>query len=258
MAGAHLLIVEDEPEIANLIRFNVEREQFTAEIVGSGTAALRSIESKFPDLVILDLMLPDLDGLEVCRRMRSKDASRDIPIVMVSAKGEEADIVTGIELGADDYVTKPFSPKVLIARIRNVLRRRTMDRAGTTGGGPGSEPGKATSASDPRSRMTLGGGAVVIDSDRHTVTAEGENIDLTVTEFGILRFLALRPGFVRTRDQIISAVHGGHTVLSRRTVDVHMTALRRKLGAWGQLIETVRGVGYRMADRLPADPVDSA
>ena len=236
--ATRVFIVEDEPEIADLVRYHVEREGFEARVITSGKEALAIIERDPPDVILLDLMLPDLDGLEICRRLRWDARTRDVPVLMVTAKGEEADIVTGIELGADDYVTKPFSPKVLMARLKNVLRRRggeaPADRA--------EEPG----------RLRLAGGLVVIDTDRHAVTAGDRPVDLTVTEFGILRYLASRPGFVRTRDQIIAAVHGGNTVLSRRTVDVHVTALRRKLGDFGPLIETVRGVGYRLAESLPA------
>jgi two-component system phosphate regulon response regulator PhoB len=233
-----VFIVEDEPEIADLIRFHVEREGFEALVIASGKEALAIIERDPPDAVLLDLMLPDVDGLEICRRLRYDSRTREIPILMVTAKGEETDVVTGIELGADDYVTKPFSPKVLMARLRNVLRRRRPDAVPET--------------PDEAGRLRLAGGAVVIDTDRHTVTAADRPVDLTVTEFGILRYLATRPGFVRTRDQIIAAVHGGNTVLSRRTVDVHVTALRRKLEDHGPLIETVRGVGYRLAESLPA------
>jgi len=180
-------------------------------------------------------MLPDLDGLEVCRKLKQGEDTRNIPIVMVTAKGEEADVVAGIELGADDYVTKPFSPRVLMARLRNVLRRA----------GIADEPMPTTD------RLVLLDAKLVIDLDRHEVSCEGRKIDLTLTEFGILHYLASRPGFVRTRDQIISSVHGKNTVLSSRTVDVHITALRRKLGALADCVETVRGVGYRFSEGSP-------
>lgn len=232
MRNTSILIVEDEPEIAGLMRFHVEREGYHARVVHSGRLALSAVESSRPDLILLDLMLPDIDGLEVCRRLKWQPETRDIPILMVSAKGEEADIVAGIELGADDYVTKPFSPKVLMARVRNILRR------------VGAPPGHAQA----RHRIELADGSLVIDLDQHSVTAGGKPVELTATEFDILKYLASRPGFVRTRDQIIAAVHGDDTVLSARTVDVHMTALRRKLGELGAMIQTVRGVGYRLAE----------
>ncbi|MBT8484755.1 MAG: response regulator transcription factor [Phycisphaerales bacterium] len=234
MTKERVLIVEDEPEIAELIRINVERAGFETAWAVSGRRALDEIGRERPDVVLLDLMLPDGDGLEVCRRLRSDPPTKDLPIVIVSAKGEEPDIVAGIELGADDYVTKPFSPRVLIARIRNVLRR-----AGRLDDGPAR-------------RIASPAGTIVIDEERHRVSVDEQVVDLTLTEFGILRYLASRPGFVRTRDQIISAVHGGNTVLSPRTVDVHVTGLRRKLGPLGSLIETVRGVGYRLSDGAAA------
>jgi two-component system, OmpR family, alkaline phosphatase synthesis response regulator PhoP len=236
-AKAQVLIVEDEPEIAELIEFHAERAGMRARTIHSGRLALELMRREKPDLIVLDLMLPDLDGLEVCRRLKQNDDTRSIPIVMVTAKGEEADIVTGIELGADDYVTKPFSPRVLMARLRNVLRRN----------GPVEE---APTRSD---RLVLLGGKLVIDIDRHEVIVESKKTDLTLTEFGILHYLASRPGFVRTRDQIIAAVHGKSTVLSSRTVDVHVTALRRKLDALSDCVETVRGVGYRFSEGTDDD-----
>ena len=231
-----LVIVEDEAEIAELVQFHVQREGFSADIIHSGRVALESIRNNPPDLVVLDLMLPDVDGLEVCRRLKWDAATRDIPVLILSAKGEEADVVTGLELGADDYVTKPFSPRVLMARIKTITRRAD------------STPDRTTAAEQP-GRIALAGGLLVIDPGRHKVTIHGEEIDLTLTEFSLLHYLAQRPGFVRTRDQIIAAVHGKSTVLSSRTIDVHVTALRRKLGELASIIETVRGVGYRVAER---------
>jgi two-component system phosphate regulon response regulator PhoB len=228
-----LLIVEDELEIAELIEFHARRDGFETKIVHSGRTALEVIGRDRPDLVILDLMLPDVDGLEVLRRVRRLEEGSDTPILVVSAKGDESDVVAGIELGADDYVTKPFSPRILMARIRNLLRRKD----------PKMDAGK----DDPDS-FTLCGGMLVIDLGRHVVTINNQPIILTLTEFGMLQYLAARPGFVRTREQMISAVHGRSTVLSSRTVDVHVTALRRKLEEFGDRIQTVRGVGYRFAE----------
>jgi len=238
MTKMSILIVEDELEIAELVRFHVEREGFGSRVVQSGRVALTAVEKEHPDLILLDLMLPDLDGLEVCRRLKWQPETRNIPILIVSAKGDEADIVAGIELGADDYVTKPFSPKVLMARIKNILRRVA---------------GEEQASTENSKRVGLADGAMVIDTDRHTVLLHNKPVDLTVTEFGIIQYLSSRPGFVRTRDQIISAVHGDSAVLSSRTVDVHVTALRRKLGELGGMIQTVRGVGYRLSDlvRVP-------
>jgi two-component system phosphate regulon response regulator PhoB len=232
MTNDSILIVEDEPEIADLIRYHVQREGARAVVARSGRLALEAVARRKPDLVVLDLMLPDLDGLEVCRRLRWQPETRSLPILIVSAKGEESDIVAGLELGADDYVTKPFSPKVLMARIRNLLRRRRP----------------AEGEAQEQGRLAPAAGALVIDLDRHEVEVAGQPVVLTPTEFGILRCLAGRPGFVRTREQIIASVHGETTVLSSRAVDVHMTALRRKLGEAGSLIETVRGIGYRLRE----------
>jgi two-component system phosphate regulon response regulator PhoB len=235
-----LVIVEDEAEIAELVQFHVQREGFAADIIHSGRVALEVIKTNPPDLVVLDLMLPDVDGLEVCRRLKWESATRHIPVLILSAKGEEADVVTGLELGADDYVTKPFSPRVLMARIKNITRRAAA------------VPADRSASPELPSRLTLIDGALVIDPGRHKVTVHGEEIDLTLTEFSLLHYLAQRPGFVRTRDQIIAAVHGKSTVLSSRTIDVHVTALRRKLGDLASIIQTVRGVGYRVAER-PGD-----
>ena len=228
-----VLIVEDEPEIAELIEFHLRREGIQSRIVRSGRKALEMIDRKRPDLVMLDLMLPDLDGFKICRRLKSSPETSGIPAVMVTAKSEDADVVTGIELGADDYVMKPFSPKVLVARVKNVIRRHADDTSG---------PRPAPTC------LRLAGDRLVIDSDRHEVRVDDRIINLTLTEFGLLQFLALRPGVVRSRDQIISRVHGRDTILSSRTVDVHVTAIRRKMGDLGSCIQTVRGVGYRFAD----------
>ena len=225
-----VLIVEDEADIAELIAFHLSRDGYESRIAGSGRGALDSVNRETPDLIILDIMLPDLDGLEVCRRLKRDPALREVPIVMVTARGEESDVVVGLELGADDYVTKPFSPRVLMARIRAVLRRRE-------GGQP----------SDNES-LTLAGGAITIDPSRHVVRMNDETLSLTLTEYRLLHYLALRPGFVRTRDQIVSAVRGEGTVLSSRAIDVHVAALRRKLGSLGAIVETVRGVGYRIGE----------
>ena len=233
MPDFFLLIVEDEVEIAELIEFHTRRDGFKTKVAHSGRTALELIPREQPDLVILDLMLPDVDGLEVLRRLRRSEETANLPVLIVSAKGDESDVVAGIELGADDYVTKPFSPRILMARIKNILRRNEPDVT------PGEE--------NPE-RLSLCGGKLIIDPARHVTFLDGTPIELTLTEFGMLQYLAARPGFVRTREQIISAVHGKSTVLSSRTVDVHVTALRRKLGDLGDRIETVRGVGYRFAE----------
>ncbi len=227
MSRPSILIVEDEADIAQLIEFHLEREGFPTRVASSGSAGLEMIEKSPPALVLLDIMLPDVDGLEICKRLKRDTATRDVPIIMVTAKGEESDVVVGLELGAEDYITKPFSPKVLIARIKAVLRRRDADVSG---------------------HIVLAGGDLSIDPARHTVKAHGEELELTLTQYRLLHFLALRPGFVRTRDQIVSAVRGEDAVLSSRVIDVHIAALRQKLGDLGHLVETIRGVGYRITE----------
>lgn len=233
MSRARVLIVEDEADIANLIHFHLSREGYSPSIAATGRKALEAIERDRPELVVLDIMLPDLDGLEVCRKLKRDPTTQQIPIVMVTARGEESDIVVGLELGAEDYVTKPFSPRVLMARVKAVLRRHESEAEG---------------------QISLRGGEVVIDPARHVVEVEGEVIELTLTQYRLLHFLASRPGFVRTRDQIVSAVRGEGTVLSSRAIDVHVAALRQRLGGKSDLIETVRGVGYRVAADRAAQP----
>lgn len=228
-AGKSILVVEDEREIADLVVLHLERAGFSCTRADTGEAALAHIEQQTPDLVVLDLMLPGIDGLEVCRRMTWSDDTRHIPIIMLTARGEESDIVSGLELGADDYIVKPFSGSVLAARVRSVLRRVDGDQADA--------PDKTASLLE-------------IDENRFEVRVEGAAVEVTAGEYRILQFLASRPGFVRTRAQIIEATHGRHVVMSSRTIDVHITALRRKLGRAGALIETVRGVGYRLEEDL--------
>jgi two-component system phosphate regulon response regulator PhoB len=216
------------------MQFHLEREGYETKLAPNGRVALEAAERQRPLLVVLDIMLPDLDGMEVCRRIKRDTATRDIPIVMVTAKGAETDVVEGLELGAEDYITKPFSPRVFIARIKAVLRRRQEGAGG---------------------QMSLAGGDIMIDPARHIVKVGGQEIELTLTQYRLLHYLALRPGFVRTRDQIVSAVRGEDAVLSSRAIDVHVAALRQKLGELGDMIETVRGVGYRLADQRTGEPV---
>ncbi len=230
MTSQNVLIVEDELDIARLIAFHLDRDGLASTIAPTGKGALDEMERRTPDLVVLDIMLPDIDGLTICRTIRRNQSLQNVPIIMVTAKGEESDIVVGLELGADDYVTKPFSPQVLVARVRAALRRR--ERASL----------------EESHHLSLLNGELRIDDSRHSVEVGGELVTLTLTEYRLLHFLAKRPGVVRTRDQIVDAVHGAGTVLSSRAVDVHVAALRRKLGELGPLVETVRGVGYRLAE----------
>lgn len=229
MQAKLILVVDDEQDIRELIRYNLAKDGFRVECVASGEEALRRVRSLDPGLIVLDLMLPGLDGLEVCRRLRAERHTAQTPIIMLTAKGEDADIVTGLELGADDYVVKPFSPRILLARIKAVLRRRE-------------EP--AEGGED----AILQRGSVTIDPSRHQVTVEGQPVLLTALEMRILLALARRPGLVLTRYQIVDATQGEGVGVTDRSVDVHMVSLRRKLGEAGGAIETVRGVGYRFKE----------
>lgn len=222
-------IVDDEEDILELLRYNLIREGFDIRSFASGEALIEAAKSDLPDLLLLDLMLPGIGGLDICRFFRKNDRMRRVPIIMLTAKGEEADIVIGLELGADDYITKPFSPKILSARIRAVLRRRHESSAETND-------------------ATIHAGDITIHPGRLTVTVGPEKIDLTQTEFRILHFLARRPGWVYTRGQIVDAVHGEDHAVTDRSIDVQIAGLRRKLGSAGDWIETVRGVGYRFRE----------
>ena len=226
--GKRVLAIEDDKDILELIAYNLERDGYEVIGVSSGEDGLAVAGSKGPDLVLLDLMLPGIDGLEVCRRLKADPDTAHLPVIIVSAKGEESDIVAGLELGADDYVTKPFSPKVLIARIRAVQRRRE----------------KVPVSEDDVLRID----EMVIHPGRHEVMVGDERVDLTFTEFRVLHILARRRGWVFTRHQIVDAIHGESYPVTDRAVDVHIVALRKKLGAAGDRVETVRGVGYRFKD----------
>jgi two-component system phosphate regulon response regulator PhoB len=228
MAGRHIFIVEDEEDILDLLRYHLSREGYMVTAAVNGEDALTEIPRKMPDLILLDLMLPGLDGLEVCRMLKKDSKTFNIPIVMVTAKGEESDVVTGLELGADDYVTKPFSMKVLIARVRTVLRRR--------------QEGPADTSSAVHIHE------LVIDPGRREVLVKGKPVELTFTEFSLLHFLAGRPGWVMTRNQIIDAVRGEDYAVTDRAVDVQIVGLRKKLGKCAEYIQTVRGVGYRFKE----------
>ena len=230
MAKERILAVDDEEDILNLIKYNLERDGFKVETAITGEAAVRSARENPPDLILLDLMLPGMDGLDVCRILKNDKNTSKVPIVMLTARGEEGDIVTGLEIGADDYITKPFSPRVLIARIKTILRRDSK---------------KDDTAKNPVIRI----GEMEIDTTKYKVTVSGENIDLTATEFGILIYLVRRPGWVFTRSQIINSVKGDDYPVTDRSVDVQILNLRKKLGDIGNLIETVRGVGYRFKDQ---------
>jgi two-component system phosphate regulon response regulator PhoB len=225
-----ILVVEDEEDILELVEYNLGKNGFAVVSVTSGEEGLVKVRDRPPDLVLLDLMLPGIDGLEVCRILKQDMRTKQIPVVMLTARGEESDIITGLELGADDYITKPFSPKVLIARVRTVLRRKKEEQVGED--------------------SVLQIHDFYIHPGRHEVLVQGKPVELTNTEFRILHLLARRPGWVFTRSQIVDAVRGEDYPVTDRAVDVHIVGLRKKLGPQGELIETVRGVGYRMKESV--------
>lgn len=230
MTKSTILIIEDEEDIRELVKYNLQRENFSVLEAESGEKGLELVERTIPDLILLDLMLPGKDGLEICRILKRDNRTQSIPVVMMTARGEETDIITGLELGADDYIVKPFSPKVLGARIKAVLRRKAST--------PELSPDDVLKVYD-----------LVIHPGRHEVLVKDKHVDLSATEFRLLHFLARRPGWVFTRYQIVDAVHGEDYPVTERSVDVQVVGLRRKLKRAGNYIETVRGVGYRFCDK---------
>lgn len=225
---ASILIVEDEEDLRDIIVYNLDREGYHTIVVGSGEQGLEQALAEHPDLILLDLMLPGMNGMDVCRRLKQDATANSIPIIMVSAKGEEADIVSGLELGADDYLVKPFSPRILLARIRAVLRRIQQPDA------------------EEESVVCIDG--LIVDANKFQVSIDGSAVELTKSEFSILFFLASHKGWVFTRYQIVDAIRGEKYVVTERSVDVQITGLRKKLGDYSKLIETVRGVGYRFKE----------
>ncbi|MBW2428119.1 MAG: response regulator transcription factor [Deltaproteobacteria bacterium] len=223
-----ILVVDDEEDILELVRYNLVKEGYQVTGALTGEDALQKARSEAFDLIVLDLMLPGIDGLDVTKKLKGNQKTEHIPIVMLTAKGEEADIVTGLELGADDYITKPFSPRVLVARVRAALRRKTQ---------PSEDETAAVQIHD-----------LEIHPGRRSVLVSSKPVDLTYTEFQVLYILARRPGWVFTRAQIVDAVRGDHYPVTDRSVDVQIVGLRKKLGACGKYIETVRGVGYRFRE----------
>lgn len=220
-----ILVVDDEDDISELIRYNLAKAGYRVTCVATGEDGLAAAKSHSPDLIILDLMLPGIDGLDVCKSLKMDLSTKNIPIIMVTARGDEADVVTGLELGADDYLAKPFSPRVLLARIKSVLRRRKAEVVDVN--------------------ATLKFEGLTINPLRREVHVDAELIDLTNTEFKLLHFLGRQPGVVFTRYQIVDGVHGDDYPVTDRSIDVQVVGLRKKLGECGAYIETVRGVGYR-------------
>jgi two-component system, OmpR family, alkaline phosphatase synthesis response regulator PhoP len=228
MSKKKILVVDDEEDILELVRFNLSKEGYDVACTTTGEQALEAIRTRHPDLLVLDLMLPGINGLEVAKSLKHDPKTRNIAIVMLTAKGEEADIVAGLELGADDYVTKPFSPRILAARVKAVLRRKSAD------------------SSDKSEVVKIH--KLAIHPGRREVLVDDKPVNLTFTEFGILTYLAQRPGWVFTRSQIVDQVKGTEYFVTDRSVDVQIVGLRRKLGSAGSYIETVRGVGYRFKE----------
>lgn len=227
MQKPKILLIEDEEDIAALIKLQAEISGYRLHAEVDGLNGFRAIEREKPDLIILDIMLPGQSGLDVCRKIKSNPELKNIPVIIISAKSEELDVVLGLELGADDYVAKPFSPKVLFSRVRAVMRR-------------GKEPEK------PPQSITFG--VFSLDVDRYQIRKKDKQIPLTLSEFGILRRLLMNRGKVLTRNQLLDDVQNDDAFIVDRNIDVHIAALRRKLGPNFQWIETVRGVGYRFKD----------
>jgi len=228
MPKEHILVVDDEEDILELVRYNLSKEGYRISCTASGEDALTQARSQLPDLILLDLMLPEMDGFEVCKILKNDPKTMHIPIVMLTAKGEESDIVTGLELGAEDYVIKPFSQRVLIARIRTILRRKKKHDGDTA--------------------SVLRIHNLTINPARFEVLVDETPIKLTATEFQILHFMAQHPGWVFTRSQIIDSVKGTDYPVTDRSVDVQIVGLRKKLKTAGKHIETVRGIGYRFKE----------
>lgn len=230
MAKEQILVVEDEEDIQQLVSFNLIKSGFHVFCAGSGEEGIRRLESEKIDCILLDLMLPGMNGIEFCRKIKNTAEYSSIPIIMLTAKGEEEDIVSGLEQGADDYISKPFSPKVLIARLKAVLRR------------------KGENDETPEVAETIIIHELKIDTGRHEVQVAGNEVKLTMTEFSILQLLVSRPGWVFSRQQIIDAVRGYDYMVTPRAIDVQIFGLRKKMGIVGKYIETVRGIGYRFSD----------
>jgi two-component system phosphate regulon response regulator PhoB len=225
--AAKILIIDDESDVADLVAMNLKAEGYKTITADNGEAGLAKAKDEEPQLIVLDLMLPKMSGLEVCKALKRESATSRIPIIMLTAKSDEVDRIVGLELGADDYVTKPFSPRELLLRIQSVLRRSS------TGG-------------EKQERIKVGD--IVLDHSRHEVLVKDEKIELTATEFRLLAILMERRGRVQTRDRLLNDVWGYESVIDTRTVDTHIRRLREKLGPVADYVETVRGVGYRMIE----------
>ena len=229
MSKVKIVIIEDEPDIIEVMSYNLKREGFLVSSSRRGDEGLSLVRKQSPALVLLDLMLPGTDGLSVCQQLKADPMTREIPIIMVSAKGEESDVVIGLGLGADDYIAKPFSPRELLARVKAVLRRSLLQQD--------------QQKEQQKSRLQID--ELTIDALRHEVAISGEPIKLTATEFKLLYQLAAQPGRAFSREQLLNRVVGDGVVVVDRNIDVHVRSVRKKLGDYSRMIETIRGVGYR-------------
>ncbi len=230
MSRQKIVIIEDEPDILEVLSYNLKREGYGVFTALSGHAGLALIEKEKPELVLLDLMLPGMDGIELCRKLKNDPRTRNILIIMVTAKGEESDVVLGLGVGADDYVAKPFSPKELVARVKAVLRRGLLQE-------------------EDRTEESIVYGNFMLDAVKYKVTFGGNEIKLTATEFRLLHYLASNPGRVFTREQLLNKVLGDTVVVVDRNIDVHIRGIRKKMNVEPPLIETIRGVGYRFQEQ---------
>ncbi|KAF5431344.1 two-component system, OmpR family, phosphate regulon response regulator PhoB [Candidatus Methanophagaceae archaeon] len=231
MAKDKILVVDDEKDILDLVEYNLKQNGYKVSCVATGEEALEAARSFNPDLILLDLMLPGVDGFDVCKDLKSQPETSEIPVIMLTAKSEDIDVVTGLELGADDYITKPFSPRVLVARVRAILRNKNK-----------------SSEMEKSSRKLIRVQDILIDTRKHVVLVNNQQIDLTFSEFRLLETLAERPGWVFSRYQIVDALRGDDYPVTERSVDVQVVGLRKKLGTSGKYIQTVRGVGYRFKE----------
>ena len=227
MMKEHILIVEDNKNISKLVKFNLEKAGYDSTIVASGEKALEILGDRPVDLIILDIMLPGMDGFGICRAIKEKEKLKNIPIIMLTAKGEEVDRIVGLELGADDYMVKPFSPRELVLRVKAILKRGNIEEA---------------------KKDILAAGGIAVDIPKHKVTVKDKPIDLTQMEFKLLVTLIERRGRVQTRDRLLSDVWNMDTSIDTRTIDTHVKRLREKLGKAGSFIETVRGLGYKFKE----------
>ena len=231
MAKDKILVIDDEKDILDLVEYNLKQNGYKVSCIATGEEVTESVESFKPDLILLDLMLPGVDGFDVCKDLKSNSDTKEIPVIMLTAKSEDIDVVTGLELGADDYITKPFSPRVLVARVRAILRKK-----------------KKSSDSVKADDKIIKVQDILIDTRKHLVEVNNKHIDLTFSEFRLLQLLAERPGWVFSRYQIVDALRGEDYPVTERSVDVQVVGLRKKLGSAGKYIQTVRGVGYRFKE----------